>query len=227
METTHGFRTFNCANCGHELRIPVRCGDRFCPVCSKSAASKTRKRLNWLFSHVEKRKNYNWKFITLTLKSSDDLALMVGKLIADFRRLRNRKFWTNAIDGGAYVIELTHGVHGWHAHLHIIAFGQFIPQRFLSRQWNGISGSPIVDIRKADPRDLTTYVTKYITKFEIPEGRRWEALHALDGRRLWSPFGILHDLNCQYVPEPSYCTDCGCSCWTCLDFAHWTDDTAS
>jgi diadenosine tetraphosphate (Ap4A) HIT family hydrolase len=77
-------------------------------------------------------------FITLTLQAKKEtLRQMLDRLIRSFRRLRTRAIWKNAVDGAVFVIEVKKGSGSrkWHAHMHIIARGAFIPQADLSRAW--------------------------------------------------------------------------------------------
>lgn len=219
MDTAHDFRTIYCSRCGSNHQVPVRCRDRFCPICSKVAAGRTRARLQWLIGKVPKRKTHKWTLITLTLASSDDLSSQIDHLVKSFRKLRSRHVWTDNVTGGLYVIEVTSSKAGWHAHLHIICQCRYIPQHQLSRVWQTVSGSRIVDIRRCRPDQVAGYVTHYLTKFDIPGQGLQEARTAMRGRRLWSPFGDLHDLNLQYVRPPFYCTQCGACEWTILEFA--------
>jgi len=69
---------------------------------------------------------------------------------------------------------------GW-PHLHVVARGPYIPQRWLSHHWQQLTGAPIVDIRAVrGSRDAARYVAKYLTKaLTAPPGvRRWRASRA-------------------------------------------------
>lgn len=210
---THEYSTIYCASCGHPVHVPVRCGLRFCSVCSASAAGRARSRLQWIINNFEKQKRKRWKFLTLTLRSTEDLSKQLEHLISSFRKLRNRRLWKDSVTGGLYVVELTHSPKGWHCHLHVIMQSSYIPQYHLSRVWNAISGSPVVDIREVKNNGLATYLTQYLTKCDVPLDHRNEAEDAMRGRRMWSPFGLAHDLNCQYKPQPAPCPCCGCEEW--------------
>ena len=213
METTHDYTTIFCQSCGHSHAIPVRCGRRFCAICSKQAAGRTRRRLDWICGKIVKPKRYSWKFITFTLRSQSDLSKMVDDVIRGFRKLRGRKIWRDAVTGGVYVLEVTHGDKGWHAHVHVIAMMRYIPQHHLSRVWNAITGSFIVDIRQVKSRSPIGYVTHYLTTWDLPPAIVQDAEDAVRNRRLWSPFGTAHDLNLTYVPPLYPCPHCGNNAW--------------
>lgn len=213
MDKTHDYSTIVCAGCGHTIQIPVRCGLRFCSVCSRSAAARAHARISFICNNMKKAKNERWKLITLTLISQSELAPQIDHLIKSFRRLRARKMWTEAIQGGIYVLEITRSIRGWHAHLHVLCIGKFIPQHHLSRVWQSISGSRIVDIRQVKPGAAISYVTHYLTKFDLSSADLIDAEAAVRNRRLWSPFGSAHDLNLQYKPAPVPCPHCGACDW--------------
>lgn len=151
--------------------------------------------------------------MTLTIQSQEDLSPMITSLIVAFRRLRSRNLWKESVRGGVYVLEVTHSVKGWHAHLHVIMMARYIPQHFLSRIWKAVSGSPVLDIRQVKGKSPVGYVTHYLTKFDLPPEVAAEAEAAIRNRRLWSPFGIAHDLNQQYKPAPVPCPHCGQCAW--------------
>lgn len=213
MEPTHDYSTIYCQSCGHSHAIPVRCGRRFCAVCSRQQASRTRRRLEWICGKMLKPKTYGWKFITLTLVSSEDLATMIDSLISGFRKLRSRKLWQSAVSGGVYVLEVTHSARGWHAHIHVIAMMRYVPQHHLSVVWKTITGSPIVDIRAVKGNSPIGYVTHYLTTWDLPPDVVTDAEAAVKNRRLWSPFGTAHDLNLTYVPPLFPCPHCGEVAW--------------
>lgn len=71
-------------------------------------------------------------------------------------------------------------------HLHVLLKAPFIPKRWLSRQWQELTGSPIVDIRRIDDSERAAfYVAKYLTK----------ALNAPPGFRRWGS-------SAGFLPEP-------------------------
>jgi hypothetical protein len=69
------------------------------------------------------------------------------------------------------VWELT--ANGW-PHAHCIIQSPYISQRWLSRQWRELAGSPIVDIRRIAPGPgAARYVAKYLTKaLSVPPGMK-------------------------------------------------------
>lgn len=172
----------------------------------------------WVLKQLTPKTGYAFKLLTLTMRSSKDLSVCYRDLLVAFRRLRSRRLWKDHVDGGVYVVEVTHGTPGWHVHLHAIISARFVPQRLLSKQWNACSGSPVLDIRKITLRYGIQYVTKYITSSELPTELRIQASAVMTGARMWSPIGACHDLNATYKPPPFVCCQCQNSTWIVPEF---------
>ena len=66
---------------------------------------------------------------------------------------------------------------GW-PHLHVALRGPFIPQRWISQQWQGLTGAPVVDVRHLGTSGGTgRYLAKYLAKDPDPflRGRAFRA----------------------------------------------------
>lgn len=168
-------RIRNCATsafimCDHATRaVKVGanyCEQRLCPICGPRRARKTARAVRkWL----GKPKRYRWRFITLTLKSSEkSLKDQLDFLTASFRRLRQTHLWKNSQELGRGFIEVTYNTNNaqWHPHLHVLAQGNFIAQDALSNAWKKSSGgSTVVDVRALKRADnAAAYVAKYLGK---------------------------------------------------------------
>lgn len=134
---------------------PIRCKCWTCNFCA-------RKNLGKLIKQIEA--NRPERFITLTCKRQMlETPLMCydrhrGQIRKLFDKVR-RKFGPCEY---AVFCELHHS--GF-PHWHILQRGAFIPQRWLSAEWEKMTGSRIVDIRRCgDSREAARYVTKYVTK---------------------------------------------------------------
>lgn len=193
------------ANCGSALFVAVKrgdgtprltcnsCHDRFCIVCGRTKARVISAATTALV------RSETCRFITLTLRASNTpLADQLNRLQRDFTVLRRRKWWQENVRGGAAFLEVKIGKNSklWHCHLHILAAGQWFPQKELSREWYAVTGdSFVVDVREcSDPAGRAQYVTKYVTKpasaevFES-DARLDEFIVAMKGRRLCNTFG--------------------------------------
>ncbi len=209
----HDYKSVFCESCGYKIRVPVYCKNRFCPMCSRARAWKIRSRMTELLSSVRPQSSEGFKLISLTLKNQPQLAPMVKQLLHSFRLMRHRKFWKRSFSGGCFVIEVT-GYEGyWHAHLHILVLGLYVPQRILLDHWRDINGGGGVYIQKITKRGVIFYLTKYLTK-EGEEGSDNVAISAaLRDFRLFQPFGLWHGLLPKYKKKTTPCPNCGCKIW--------------
>lgn len=169
-----------------------RCHDRFCTPCANAQAARVARGLA-AFAKLR-----TLRFITLTLRTNGEpLRESLDRLVAAFRKLRQREFWKRHVTGGAAFLEVKYNETAtrWHPHLHILAEGRYLDQGILRTEWNACTGdSWIVDVRAVKDRSKTLgYVAKYATKgydhsvFETPATLN-EAITALHGRRLMMCF---------------------------------------
>lgn len=106
------------------------------------------------------------RFVTLTVRFSPYVptVMQLDSINHAWRLLykRIKRRFPNAQFGYVKVVEFTKkGT----PHLHIALQGPFIHQRWLSRQWQELTGSSVVDIRKIQSeRSLARYLSKYLTK---------------------------------------------------------------
>lgn len=170
-----------------------RCHDRWCVPCQRSRAQTVAARLRAFIG-----RNPRVRLVTLTTRHmpGDRLAELLARLRDGFRVLRRRPFWRDNVRGGVAVVEVTHGQHGWHPHLHLIALGSYFPQAELSAQWQSITGSHVVDVRVVRSDTVGAYITKYLTKPAKPSVYRdpellAEAVVALKGSRMVQTFGVV------------------------------------
>lgn len=197
-----------CTECGHRLNVPVYCGDRFCPVCSKPRLSRVRRRLKFIIRNVKLEPGYTLKHLTLTIPNEIDLEKMLNRLTKSFRRLRSRAFWKNKVRGGAFVFEVT-GIPGnWHGHLHILIESLYLPWETLRDLWIAISGGRGVYIKKIPMQQAIHYLTSYISKSPETSEHSSEISLYLKGRRLFQPFGTWHALVKGYNQAPCICQKC-------------------
>lgn len=204
----HQYIHLVCVYCGHEVDVPVYCGNRFCPVCGVSRRGRVRSRLEFIIKNLNLRHNEGIKFLTLTIPNQSNVSLMVKDLIASFRRLRQRSFWKNHCSGGAYVLEITGRPGNWHAHIHATIQATFMKWDLLLKEWQMCSGGRGVYIKKLPVRDVIQYLTKYLTKSGSPEHLDLEVSELLKGYRLFSPFGSWHSINRLWVNERRSCPKC-------------------
>jgi len=214
----HAFRTVICTSCGTAIRVPVYCGDRFCPICSVGRLSRVRNRIKFLLQHYSHLAGYGIKHLTLTVRNQSKLQRMIKHIIASFRRLRQRAYWKNHVDGGVYVVEITGRPGNWHAHIHAIINASFMPYDTLKAAWLKVSGSPGLFIQMVPPNAAANYLTKYLTKQDgMPVQVSLEINQSIKGMRWFSPFGSWYKINCTYVKPIHRCKVCGNDKFVCSD----------
>lgn len=168
------------------------CGSRYCPKCGDIYRANLSRKLEAEIGTVAKNE---WRFITLTLRSSDlRLTERLDHLVASFRRLRQQQIWRVTVIHWRAVIEITfnHQSHQWHPHVHVLAKGLYLPQKKLANAWATAStDSSIVDIRKVNNgTQAMRYLSKYLGKtpsfdtLDDPLGRTVEYLEAMINRKL-------------------------------------------
>jgi hypothetical protein len=134
--------------------------------------------------------------VTLTLQHdrSDSFAVLLEALLTTCRAMRSGAPWQRIRKRAGYVgsvtsLEVTHGAHGWHPHLHVLFFLDVAPgaagdvvdtfRRDLQQRWIAIlaklgryASHLAIDVRHAD-KEVAAYVAKF--------GRepKWTVAHEL------------------------------------------------
>lgn len=209
MDDLHSFLSMVCGHCGRTISVPVSCGNRFCQVCNGPRKRKIRGKLSGFINTRKLRPRDTFKMLTLSVASTEDLKAQIDLLVASFRRLRQRAFWRNRVRGGLSVIEVTHSDAGWHAHIHAIIESAFLPYNELLSGWIAASGGRGCHVKAIPPQAITAYVTKYVTKSDMPEALQLQASDALKGRRLFQPFGEWHAPIAAIRIPHAVCRSCG------------------
>lgn len=212
----HGFTTLLCCRCGNSIQVPIHCSSKSCSVCTAIRRWRIQRRIYFALEHAKQSDSLRWRHVILTLKSTYDLESQLDRLVKSFRRLRHRKLWKATQFMGFYVIEISKGKSGWHAHLHIVSYGLFLPFRKLRSAWYAITKDSFqVWLRWIKPQtDISRYVSKYITKVSdltLPELTHLDTV--TKHRRLFGPFGTAHKLMIKWKPpaNPTVCAYCGCT----------------
>ena len=209
----HRWRRLYCAHCGRWVDIPILCSDRFCFACSRVRAAKIRKRLRYILGSVPLKPGYFPAVITLSIPNSPDLAQQVKDLISSFRRLRQSRVWPEYVSGGATIIEIKKNPTGWHAHIHAFVMMRYFPWKKLNKAWGRASGGSQCYITKVSIKAALGYVTKYVTKTDLPPEDRAEASDCLKRYRLFQRFGAWHHVRIPRLMCDMLCRECGKSDW--------------
>lgn len=104
------------------------------------------------------------RFMTLTLDprkidSGADSVSYLRKCFSKFRVYLGRKYGKEKV---SYISVIELHKSGL-AHLHVLV-GVYIPQQWISENWQRVGGGRIVDIRLVDVHNVSKYLSKYITK---------------------------------------------------------------
>jgi hypothetical protein len=207
-------------NCGAYARILVRrdtgdhrlrasyCHDRFCQPC---AAARTLQISDNLRDRLQTNAG-EYKHVVLTLVHQDKpLAPQLDRLYACFKTLRNAPLWKQHFTGGIYFFQ-THisdndGL--WHAHLHVVAQGAYIPQETLAQEWLRVTGDSsnvhVSHIENAERavREVTRYVaTPISSKIVHQTDKLIELMRATTGRHLCASFGAWRAWKVTAKPRP-------------------------
>lgn len=217
----HDFVQIICLHCGTSFNVPVYCGDRFCSICSVGRRMRIRQRLEFLVNNVKPAPGMNFKHLTLTVKNQNDLSLMTTAIMKSFRKLRQTASWKSHVSGGAFVVEITGDSSGWHVHLHIIIEAKYYKWATLLALWMRLSAGRGVYIQNIPKRQVVRYLTKYLSKNDVPEDDQLELNDALKGVRLFQPFGSWFAINLAYVKPPQHCNGCSNPCF----IVYWDDDS--
>jgi hypothetical protein len=203
-----GSRAFVLASEDNPPKIRVAattCRDRWCLPCAKQRSATIAANL------LAVAQKQPVRFLTLTLRASDQpLRDQVDRLLQSFARLRRSKLWKTTVTGGAAMIEITRNWERgtWHPHIHALITGGYVPQPQLKDAWQRATGdSYVVDIRKPQHiSQVTTYVTKYVTKPWDGQLNRSphhlaQVITALDHRKLCITFGSWRGLKLTASPS--------------------------
>lgn len=209
----HQWRTLTCCHCGYEISVLVDCNNRFCPDCSPRRAARIASRLTFLINKIQKKPTWGLKMITLSTTNCKQVDSGIRHLIQSFRRLRNRQLWQSHVDGGAFVIEVTGRPGNWHPHIHAIVYSRYIPWKQLHSAWRRVSGGTACFITSCSKEGATRYVTKYITKSDVPSHLLLQLSTELRRFRLFQRFGTWHNIKLPARVYDYRCEACGRSDW--------------
>lgn len=189
-----------------------------CPLCAIRRGSKT------LAAYLQKHEvvraespHLKLYMITFTVRHTADDCLLERhdhcrnslKRLTDRRRKflngSDRAVYTELAKaaGGVFAYEVTHGKHGWHPHVHMLALCESAPdQEALRAEWLDVTGDSVqVDVRAGygDPAESFMEVLKYAVKFgDLSPAQTWHAACTLRGKRLLGSFGCMWGVK---VPE--------------------------
>ncbi len=176
---------------GTSCRLP------FCPVCSRKRANSIRHRLKrGLLPYL---KAGRLRSLCLTLKHTG-LNEDIGRIQKGWEKLCRKKFWRGLVGGSDWFLqcEPVDGGKEWHVHRHILLIGDYVPQKWISKTWEKITGDSfdvyIQEIRTERGLDLAVedvarYVARPANILNIDPEYRLDLLRAMRRRRLCGKTG--------------------------------------
>lgn len=209
----HTFRSFGCSACGYAFRAPVSCGNRFCDVCHSARSRNIRAKLRSLVISVDLEKGERFRLLTLSITNTPDLQQQSRILLQSFRKLRQRQYWRSKVSGGAFVLEVSGAPGNWHLHIHAIISAKFMSYKLLQKHWRKCSGGKGCHLKTVPKHAIIGYLTKYLTKSDLPVYAQNEASEALKGTRLFNPFGSWYAVCRNVKPIEFVCPKCGEVSW--------------
>lgn len=144
---------------GGTVFIRADCRKLSCPHCGPVKAKHYR-------LAIAKRANEHklQRFMTLTLDprkipEDQDSVSYLRACFAKFRVYLGRKYGKEKVS----YISIVELHRSGRAHLHVLV-GVYIPQEWISENWQRVGGGRIVDIRLVDIHNVARYLSKYVTK---------------------------------------------------------------
>ncbi len=187
---------------GVHFRGLSTCGSIWtCPVCSTKIATNRAAEVSEL-AEAHETAGGSIYMLTLTVRhKASDGARTLRKLVAEaFQKLQNRRAWRSLKDefgivGTVRALEVTHGRHGWHPHLHILIFTRRAVANDLDLgtriQWlwsnvvHKLGGTTTMDAQHWRPASAGRVAAEYVAKWgaghEIAKGAHKDAA----GRSVW------------------------------------------
>jgi hypothetical protein len=223
----HRFVSLKCSVCGFLYDVPLNCGDRLCPVCSRRRYGVLINRYREFFEHLSPGA---CRFVTVTLKHdvSTDLESQHQILVESVHKLieYGKKHW--GWQGGVFAYQATNKGQGWHDHAHLIVQGgDFVPQEELSKVWQSITrDSYVVGIRFVlNALDDLGYLLGYTLSVDGVWGddARAEYNRVFKGRRLLQSWGTWFNRMAKKEDDGDaefVCPKCGVETWLC-DYGKW------
>lgn len=185
--------------------VPGCCRQRLCPHCQRARSARIYAQLQSLLAEVDRP-----RMMTLTLLgAANELLPQLDKLYSSFRRLRETSLWKGTVLGAIAVVEIKRGSNSgrWHAHMHVLWKGGFIPHAKLKAEWHRITGdSYIVHLGGSGSKhEICRYLAKYASKpadvYSLVDADVREFAFATKGRRLIITSGCWHGSGLGGTPK--------------------------
>src|SRR5690606_12341063 len=111
---------------GHEKRLTWAnfCRVRLCPMCAWRRSLVIAHQIKAVAHEAVKRQSMRWLFLTLTIRNctGDDLIDTISHLMKSWRRLSQRKLFSDVVVGWFRSLEITRNLldDTYHPHFHVL-----------------------------------------------------------------------------------------------------------
>lgn len=231
----HAYTILECAECGEQIKIPIWCGDRLCPICAKDRAEKYK---NYLREKIVFMDITLLWFITFTVRNTPILSDGYNNLRRSIHKLMQRAIWKHNFIGGVHSIETTKNKdrNDWHPHQHdlcvsykeqleipiykgkkIIGWKPVTFKRFereLRKIWEEITPNHSFEIKiknitskKRALKELSKYPFKPSNLKDWTEANKFEFRSFMHNKRNFVTFGSWYGDQTEITP--SHCPNCG------------------
>lgn len=209
----------------------TRCKSRWCLACAKVRAMIWVARILGFMCKYEGK--YEYHMLNLTMRSMNDLGIMLGTIKRYWRTLVNKNgkhsvMFRRRFVGGVRSIEVKRGKQGWHVHIHALVCthkGEYQKDyKWLYEAWKYITkgdGSVYIKKIKGSIKDIVE-VTKYIVKpGKYSDDDMRDMIECMVNMRQVSTFGVMYGMDkeveedMENVEEKKLaqfiCAKCGCT----------------
>lgn len=192
LDCSVSFVRWQCADCQATRDLPLSCGQRLCPNCSRKRANRIVAKYHTALTNIDQP-----KMLTLTYPSANSLTKdLLKQCTRQFASFRRSTLWKDNVEGGIAGLELTYGDAGWHPHTHALIDSEYIPVVQISRTWKKYSkGAMVVDIRAVEREsgvfEVVKYTAKSVSFYKDPK-LVWQYLEATYKARFLTTFGSFY-----------------------------------
>lgn len=231
-------REFECEACGMTYYADMTCGMRTCPYCAKKRIKERVVRTLDIVKMLDgnrKKYGHRLRFVTLAYGTKNGIKKGVRECIKALEKMRRNLFevkierykdkrgkWRTRkvrdnTKGCVYSIEL--GEKNLSVHIHILYWGEYIPQKKIQDEWKRLTGSFYADIRMVKNKkgrkgkqkkglygsvvETIKYLTKELNSLDAETGLKIE--RELFGLRTFGTTGIFYG---KFVKDKVLCPFC-------------------
>lgn len=168
-----------------KLHLANFCRCRFCPMCNWRRSKKTFGQVSKIVDEIDKSKEYEYIFLTLTIKNCipEELENSINNISKSFMRMFTNNIKVKNICNGYFrAIEVTYNKkeNTYHPHIHCIVvvekdyFSRWNNNYIKIEEWSELWGKylkvdylPVVDVRKVTSKNYKNSAVAEISKYSV------------------------------------------------------------